>query len=70
MNERVKFEVHFLLGNRSNFINVFYAYIREVNEDCIIVEEYYVTSDENYNEKMAIQKRRLKHGLFEILNEK
>lgn len=69
-NERVKFEINFLLADKSFFKNIFYAYLREVTEDYIIVEEFYVKSDGDFKEEMAIQKRKLKHGDFIILNGK
>ena len=71
VGKRLLFETSFLLEDRSVFIDIFYAFLRKVDteNDFIIVEQYFVETDENYeNEKIKSIKRRLSKGNFDISN--
>lgn len=66
------FETTFLLEDRSLFTDIFYAILRKVDteNDFIIVEQYFVESDENFeNEKIKSNKRKLTKGNFNISKE-
>lgn len=47
VGKRLKFEIAFYLVDNSTFTDVFYAYLREVFDDYIIVEQFTIDSDDN-----------------------
>lgn len=65
INKNLKFKKTYFLNNNS-FIDVFYAILKEVGDDYIIVEQFYVKSDDNFNEEIVSQKRKLVKKSFEI----
>lgn len=52
------------------FDDIFYAEIKEVHEHYIIVEQKYMKSDEDYNEELVSQKRKLGKRDFKVLDDK
>lgn len=70
VNKMLKFEASYLLKDKSTFKDMFYAYLREVGDNYIIVEQFFVKSDKNYeNEQIVSIKRKLIKGNFNINNE-
>jgi hypothetical protein len=55
-----------LITKDGNFIDIFYATLKEVFDDYIIVEQFYVKAEEDYSEEIISQKRKLQKGNFEI----
>ena len=61
------FETTFVLKDTSLFTDVFYAYLREVEDNFIVVERYFIDADENFeNEQIKSIKRKLVKGSFTI----
>lgn len=69
IGKNLKFEATYLSNNKS-FVDVFYATLSEVFDDYIIIEQFTVESDDNFeNEKAKFIKRKLIKGSFTISNE-
>lgn len=69
VDKRLKFEANYLL-NKLPFKDVFYATLKEVFDDYIVVEQFIVESDDNFeNEKVKLIKRKLTKNNFHINNE-
>lgn len=69
VGKTLKFEVTYLF-NKSSFDDVFYATLKEVFDDYIIVEQFTVEADDNFeNEKAKLIKRKLTKHKFNISNE-
>lgn len=67
VGKRLKFEIAFYLADNSTFTDVFYAYLREVFDDYIIVEQFTIDSDDNYeNPKITSKFRKLSKNAFNI----
>ena len=66
IGKELKFEAKYLTKENGNFLDRFYATLREVKDDFIIVEQYIVQSDENENYKIVSNKRKLQKGVFTI----
>lgn len=66
LNERFKFQVTVFFKSGEMFTDDFYAYIREVNSNYIIVEHFYLQSDENFAQRKVSQKRKLIRNEFVI----
>jgi hypothetical protein len=71
IGKRLKFEANYISTDKVNsFKDVFYATLIEVSNDFIIVEQFTVNSDENYeNEKIVLRKRKLVKNAFIISTE-
>ena len=69
LNKRLKFQVVVFLENSEIFTDDFYGYIREVTDNYIIVEHFYLQSDENFAQKKVSQKRKLNKNAFIISDE-
>ncbi|ENA1795717.1 hypothetical protein ABF176_002565 [Flavobacterium psychrophilum] len=70
IGKRLKFECSHILDDKTIFTDVFYASLREVSEDFIIVEQYLIESDENFeNDKIKSNKRKLLKNKFKLNNE-
>ncbi|ELY2018138.1 hypothetical protein SL053_002051 [Flavobacterium psychrophilum] len=70
IGKRLKFECSHILEGKTIFTDVFYASLREVSEDFIIVEQYLIESDENFeNDKIKSNKRKLLKNKFKLNNE-
>lgn len=66
----LKFEVTYIFENNKSFDDVFYATLNKVFDDYIIVEQFTVDSDDNFeNEKVNLIKRKLVKGNFTISDE-
>ena len=69
VGKTLKFEVTYLF-NSISFDDVFYATLKEVFDDYIIVEQFTVEADNNFeNEKAKLIKRKLTKNKFNINNE-
>ena len=69
VGKRLKFEVTYYIKHIS-YDDVFYATLSEVFDDYIIVEQFTVETDDNFeNEKVKIIKRKLIKNKFNINNE-
>ena len=66
LNKRLKFQVIVFLENGEKFTDDFYGYIKEVNDNYIIVEHFYLQSDENFAQRKVSQKRKLIKNEFVI----
>lgn len=66
VGKRLRFEVSVGLDNKETFTDIFYATLREVGSDFIIVEHYYLKSDENFNQELVSQKRKLVKNKFTL----
>jgi hypothetical protein len=71
IGKKVKFEANYMSTDKVNsFKDVFYATLIEVSNDFIIVEQFTISSDENYeNEKIVLLKRKLIKDTFIISTE-
>lgn len=69
IGKKLKFEATYLKVDKSKFEDVFYAVLKEVNEEYIIVEQTYVVADEDYNDIILTQKRKLIKDKFTITRE-
>lgn len=69
VGKRLRFEVSITMENKDTFIDIFYAVLREVGDDFIIVEHFYLKSDENFNQELVSQKRKLEKNKFVISRE-
>ncbi|WP_291148046.1 hypothetical protein [Flavobacterium sp. UBA7680] len=65
IGQKRRFLVNYVLPK---FEDIFYAEIKEVHENYLIVEQKYIRTDEEYNEEQITQKRKLDNGLFELLD--
>jgi hypothetical protein len=66
VGKTLKFEVNY----QDSFVDIFYAKLSEVFDDYIIVEQFTIESDENFeNEKAKIIRRKLIKNKFTISNE-
>jgi deoxyadenosine/deoxycytidine kinase len=67
IGKRLKFEVVFHLKDDSTFTDVFYAYLREVFDDYIIVEQFTIETDVYFeNSKITSKLRKLEKKKFDI----
>ena len=69
IGKTLSFTANFKFTDNSTFTDMFYAILREVNveDNFIIVEQYFVEADANYkNEELKSIKRKLIKGLFTI----
>lgn len=68
IGKSLKFEVLSILKDNSKIVEIFYAVLKSVNveEEYIIVEQHYIESDENYNEILKSQKRKLHKNKFQV----
>lgn len=70
VGKTLKFEVRYTFGINNYFDDIFYATLNEVFEDYIIVEQFTVEADDNFeNEKIKMIKRKLVKRRFSISNE-
>lgn len=70
IGKTLKFEATYFFENNKSFDDVFYATLNEIFDDYIIVEQFTVDSDDNFeNEKVKLTKRKLVKGNFTISNE-
>lgn len=67
IGKRLKFEVTYILKER-NFFDSFYAELREVGNDYIIVEQFLVETNENDKDIIISKKRKLRKGDFTIIS--
>jgi uncharacterized protein YxjI len=70
IGKKLKFEATYLKADKSKFEDAFYAVLKEVNEEFIIVEQTYVVADEDYNDMVLTQKRKLIKDKYIIDTEK
>lgn len=69
VGKTIKFEVTYLF-NKNSFDDIFYATLKEVFDDYIIVEQFTIEFDENFeNEKVKLIKRKLTKHNFNISKE-
>lgn len=70
IGKNLSFEVGYTIDDESSFIDLFNAVLLEVNveENYILVNHFYLISDDDFNEKIASQKRKLVKGDFRILD--
>jgi hypothetical protein len=66
IGEELGFEADYILNGNINFHDIFYAYVREVGNDFIIVEQYLIETDDDDNDKIISHKRKLTNGMFKI----
>ena len=63
----LKFEVTYFFENETSYDDIFYAVLQEVFDDYVIVEQFTVESDNNFeNEKVRLIKRKLVKDNFII----
>ena len=67
IGQKRRFKVSYI---SPSFVDIFFAEIKEVYEDYIIVEQIYVKSDGAYNEELITQKRKLGKRDFIVLDDK
>lgn len=69
IGKRLKFEVIYFF-NKTPYKDIFYATLIEIFDDYIIVEQFTVDSDDNFeNEKIKLIKRKLIKNKFTINTE-
>lgn len=68
IGKTLKFEASYII-NGSRFNDGFYAVLKEINEDSLIVEETFVSVEDGYQDTLKVQKRLLKKGSFLLSRE-
>jgi hypothetical protein len=66
IGKKLKFNVAYVTSATESFTDVFYATVKEVEDNFIIVEQIIVLVGDNYKEQIIGQKRKLLKGEFTI----
>lgn len=56
----------FIQDDEKRIIETFNGKVLELKPDCVLVEQYVILSDEEFNEKFVVQTRKLINGMFKF----